>query len=66
MRAISVLQKCLRSSLGSMHVLRRHTVLQAVQAAITGRRLTLIDIGLAAHRRLGRVRQLGRRLGRSS
>jgi hypothetical protein len=44
MRAISVLQKCLRSSLAPMHALRRHAVLQAVQAAITGRRLTLIDI----------------------
>jgi len=44
MRAISVLQKCLCSSLAPMHTLRRHAVLQAVQAAITGRRLTLIDI----------------------
>ena len=47
MRAISVLQKCLRSSLGSMHALRRHTMLQAVQAALTGRRLTLIDLARA-------------------
>lgn len=47
MRAISVLQKCLRSSLSPMHALRQRTLLQAVQAVLTGRRLTLIDIARA-------------------
>ena len=40
MRAIEVLQKCLRDALGSMHALRRRVLLRAVEAMIHGSRLT--------------------------
>lgn len=44
MRASKVLQKCLSSSLPSMHALRERTLLRAVEALLHGRRLTLIDV----------------------
>ena len=44
MRASQVLQKCLGNSLPGMHALRRRALLQAVEALIQGRRLTLSDI----------------------
>lgn len=47
MRAGQVLQKCLSNSLPSMHALRRRTLLQAVEALVQGRRLTLTDVARA-------------------
>lgn len=44
MRAQAVLQKCLAVAFGSMHALRRTTLLRAVEALIAGRRLVLIDL----------------------
>jgi hypothetical protein len=44
MRASGVLQKCLSGSLSDMHVLRKRSLLRAVEALLRGRRLTLIDI----------------------
>lgn len=44
MRASGVLQKCLSGSLSDMHVLRKRSLLRAVEALLHGRRLTLIDI----------------------
>lgn len=47
MRASGVLQKCLSESLSRMHALRVHTLLQAVEGLVQGRRLTLIDVARA-------------------
>ena len=47
MRASGVLQKCLPSSLGKMHALRKHVVLQAVDALLRSWRLTLMDMARA-------------------
>lgn len=47
MRASGVLQKCLSSSLGTMHALRSRVLLQAVEALLHGRRLTLMDVARA-------------------
>ncbi|MBB4730450.1 hypothetical protein FHT16_000344 [Xanthomonas arboricola] len=44
MRASRVLQKCLPDSLGQMHALRECALLQAVEALLQGRRLTLTDV----------------------
>ena len=44
MRASQVLQKCLPDSLMRMHALRERALLQAVEALVHGRRLTLIDV----------------------
>lgn len=44
MRAAQVLQKCLNPALGVMHALRRGVLMKAVDALVTGRRLTLIDV----------------------
>lgn len=47
MRAIEVLQKCLGDALQPMHALRRRVLLHAVEALISGHRLTLIDVARA-------------------
>lgn len=47
MRASQVLQKCLPDSLVRMHALRERALLQAVEALVHGRRLTLIDVARA-------------------
>ncbi|EIL97806.1 ISXoo8 transposase, partial [Rhodanobacter sp. 115] len=47
MRASEVLQKCLGEALGAMHTLRSRALLQAVEATVHGRRLTLIDLARA-------------------
>ena len=44
MRASQVLQKCLPDSLGRMHALRERVLLRAVEALLSGRRLTLTDV----------------------
>ena len=44
MRAGQVLQRCLSEALGQMHALRRNVLLTSVDALVSGRRLTLIDI----------------------
>lgn len=44
MRASRVLQKCLPDSLSQMHALRECALLQAVEALLQGRRLTLTDV----------------------
>ncbi|MFT3755178.1 MAG: IS4 family transposase [Pseudoxanthomonas sp.] len=44
MRASAVLQKCLPESLSRMHALRERALLNAVEALIQGRRLTLTDV----------------------
>lgn len=44
MRASRVLQKCLSRSLTAMHRTRSRVLLHAVEALITGRRLTLMDV----------------------
>lgn len=44
MRASRVLQKCFPKSLGAMHALRKQALLKSVQALVSGRRLTLIDV----------------------
>jgi hypothetical protein len=44
MRASEVLQKCLPDSLHRMHALRERVLLQAVEALLQGRRLTLMDV----------------------
>ena len=44
MRASRVLQKCLSNSLGGIHKARARVLLRAVEALISGRRLTLIDV----------------------
>lgn len=44
MRASRVLQKCLPDSLGTIHKARSRVLLRAVEALISGRRLTLIDV----------------------
>jgi hypothetical protein len=47
MRASRVLQKCLSDSLGTMHALRSRVLMQAVEALLHGRRLTLMDVARA-------------------
>ncbi|MFC3653310.1 IS4 family transposase [Dyella humi] len=47
MRASRVLQKCLANSLGVMHALRKQALLRSVEALVSGRRLTLMDIARA-------------------
>lgn len=44
MRASQVLQKCLFHSLTTMHRARSRVLLQAVEALVAGRRLTLMDV----------------------
>jgi hypothetical protein len=44
MRASEVLQKCLGDALNTMHALRSRALLHATEAAIQGRRLTLMDL----------------------
>ncbi len=44
MGASRVLQKCLWECLGAMHVMRSRVLLQAVEALVAGRRLTLLDV----------------------
>ena len=47
MRASEVLQKCLGDCLGALHALRCRTLLRAVKALLSSRRLTLIDVARA-------------------
>lgn len=47
MRATQVLQKCLSFSLEAIHVLREKSLMQAVDALLIGRRLTLMDMARA-------------------
>lgn len=47
MRAKQVLQKCLSFSLEAIHALREKSLMQAVDALLTGRRLTLMDMARA-------------------
>lgn len=44
MRASRVLQKCLSDSLDPMHRARSRVLMHAVEALVTGRRLTLMDV----------------------
>ena len=44
MRASEVLQKCLGDVLGGMYALRSRVLLRAVEAMISGRRSTLMDL----------------------
>jgi hypothetical protein len=44
MHASAILQRCLAPVLGAMHAARRSVLLKAVEALISGRRLTLIDV----------------------
>jgi hypothetical protein len=44
MRASRVLQKCLADSFRSMHLTRSRVLMRAVEALLSGRRLTLMDI----------------------
>jgi hypothetical protein len=44
MHARDILCRCLEEVLGPMHARRRHVLLQALQALIDGRRLTLTDL----------------------
>lgn len=44
MRASRVLQKCLPNSLSAMHALRKRVLLKSVDALVSGRRLTLMDV----------------------
>lgn len=66
MRATKVLQKCLGDALQPMHALRRSVLLRAVEALISGRRLTLIDVARAwpgAERIRAPLKALDRLLG---
>lgn len=47
MHASEVLQRCLSSAFSTMHALRARTLLLAVEALLTGRRLVLIDLARA-------------------
>lgn len=47
MRATQVLQKCLSFSLEAIHALREKSLMQAVDALLIGRRLTLMDMARA-------------------
>jgi hypothetical protein len=47
MRASRVLQKCLGRSLDAMHASRSRVLLRSVEALLTGRRLTLMDVARA-------------------
>jgi hypothetical protein len=47
MRARQVLQKCLSFSLKTIHALREKSLMQAVDALLIGRRLTLMDMARA-------------------
>lgn len=44
MRAGQVLQRCLGKALVGMHALRRDVLMTAIDALVSGRRLTLIDV----------------------
>lgn len=44
MRASRVLQKCLADSFRSMHLTRSRVLMRAVEALLSGRRLTLMDV----------------------
>lgn len=66
MRATEVLQKCLGESLHVIHPLRSRVLMRAVEAAIAGRRLTLIDLARAwpeAERIRAPLKALDRLLG---
>jgi hypothetical protein len=66
MRATEVLQKCLGEALDAMHGLRSRALLQAVEATVHGRRLTLIDLARAwpgAERIRAPLKALDRLLG---
>ena len=66
MRATEVLQKCLGKSLQPIHTLRSRVLMRAVEATITGRRLTLIDLARAwpdAQRIRAPLKALDRLLG---
>jgi hypothetical protein len=66
MRATEVLQKCLGESLQAIHALRSRVLMRAVEAVITGRRLTLIDLARAwpeAQRVRAPLKALDRLLG---
>lgn len=66
MRASEVLQKCLGDALGGMHALRSRVLLRAVEAMISGRRLTLMDLARAwpdAQRVRAPLKALDRLLG---
>ncbi len=66
MRATEVLQKCLGESLCAIHALRSRVLMRAVEAAIAGRRLTLIDLARAwpdAQRIRAPLKALDRLLG---
>jgi hypothetical protein len=66
MRATEVLQKCLGESLHVIHSLRSRVLMRAVEAAIAGRRLTLIDLARAwpeAERIRAPLKALDRLLG---
>ena len=66
MRATEVLQKCLGESLHAIHALRSRVLMRAVEAAIAGRRLTLIDLARAwpdAQRVRAPLKALDRLLG---
>lgn len=66
MRATEVLQKCLGESLHALHALRSRVLMRAVEATISGRRLTLIDLARAwpdAQRIRAPLKALDRLLG---
>jgi hypothetical protein len=66
MHAAAVLQKCLGQTCQHMHALRRRVLLQAVEALVAGRRLTLIDLARAwpgAERIRAPLKALDRLLG---
>lgn len=66
MHATEVLQKCLGKSLQPIHTLRSRAPMRAVEATITGRRLTLIDLARAwpdAQRIRAPLKALDRLLG---
>lgn len=68
MRATEVLQKCLGNSLDVIHATRSRVLMRAVEAAIAGRRLTLIDLARAwpdAERIRAPLKALDRLLGNS-
>lgn len=66
MHASELLQRCLGSVVGTMHALRRRTLLLAVDALIAGRRLVLIDLARSwpdAERIRAPLKRLDRLLG---
>lgn len=65
MRAATLLRKCLAPVLEAMHALRERVLLQAVEALVVGRRLTLMDIArswIGAERVRGPLKALDRLL----